>query len=190
MHLLAIGSRLKRMEATEGRFADVLSWLLIISSVLRRFEADGARDEDAPLMRWCAEYGFARIQEALESLHRNNQLPLLSGFYRTFGQAYCRLNSIGSEPSDSLSFLIAKRVQIPGTLRDTRLTGGIFEPDSEGDPFTRLERAFRLAIAAQAAPEDPELRRRADEARVEAVQVDDFSFDEYLGSGRKKSRAA
>jgi acyl-CoA dehydrogenase len=200
LHLIGLGGRLKKMEATGGRFADVLSWLVIVSSVLRRFEADGAPEEDLPLMKWCADYSFARIQDAFDGLYLNSRLPGLAGFLRTFIYKYSRLNSMGADAPDSISFKIAKGIQTPGALRNVRLTGGIFIPEDENDPFVRLEHAFRLVhqsepirsqvkAGVKISAFEEELLARAEAARESAIQVDDFSFEEYLGRAKKRRAA-
>jgi hypothetical protein len=45
----------------------------------------------------------------------------------------------------------------------------------------RLERALDLAVRSRKAPEDAALAREAAEARRDAIEVDSFTLDEYLG---------
>jgi acyl-CoA dehydrogenase len=222
LHLAGLGGRLKKMESTSGRFADILSWMVLISTVLRRFESDGSQEADVPFMKWCAELGFARIQDALDGLYLNSRIPGVGPVLRKVASRVSSLRGLGARPVDSLSFRIAELIQTPGPQRD-RLTQGIFEPTDVEDPFLRLERAFRLihkteairariksAAKAGKVKKDRSLTRMiaesvengivtsaeadalelAETERLEAVQVDDFSFEEYLGRAVSRRRAA
>jgi acyl-CoA dehydrogenase len=153
--LIALGSRLKFKEKLSGRFADVLSWMYLGFCALRRFEAEGRREEDLPLVRWSVEHALSRIQTAFEGIRQNFEGPLRLLIPR---------GRIGAPPSDRLGTEVAAILRKPGEQRD-RLTAGIFLPADPEEALARLERAFLLTW--QDAPE-------AASSRADALQVDSF----------------
>jgi acyl-CoA dehydrogenase len=206
--LLTLGSRLKLREKLSGRFADVLSWMYLGFCALRRFEAEGRRAEDLPLVRWAAEHALSRIQTAFEGIYANFGGPL--AWLLRLRVPSIRLNPVGAPPSDRLGAEAADVLRRPGPQRD-RLTAGIFVPVDQDEPLARLERAFLLVRDAApilhriarsrfssgapddaleagiVTPDEAEVLRAAAAARTEALQVDSFSLEEYLGLGQKNA---
>jgi len=204
--MLSLGGKLKLREKLSGRFADALSWMVLGVCALRRFEAEGRREEDLPLVRWALDESLVRIQEAFEGIHRNFEGPL-AFWMRGPAAFFARLNRLGAPPSDRQGARLAAILQTPGEQRD-RLTAGLFLPGAE-----RLERAFLLSVqsreilgkvraasragripagapeslldAAVAAgvlePAQADLACEAAEARREAIEVDSFTLEDYLG---------
>ncbi|HVS02911.1 MAG TPA: acyl-CoA dehydrogenase [Thermoanaerobaculia bacterium] len=146
---LALGSRLKNRGRLSGRFADLLTWQLLAFATLRRWEAEGRRAADLPLVAWAVEHALHRIQEAFEGILANLPLPGLSWLLRGPGLAWARLNPMGRPPGDHLDPPAASVVLLPGEARE-RLVAGTFVPAGEEETLARLECAFRLA--AEAAP--------------------------------------
>jgi acyl-CoA dehydrogenase len=142
--LLALGGRLKASEKLSGRFADALSFLFLGFAALRRFEAEGRREEDLPLVLWAVEESLARVQAAFDGIYRNfPRFGALGALLRGPGALWSRANPIASPPSDARGARLAAILQTPGAQRD-RLTAGIDLPDDPAEPLGRLERAFRL----------------------------------------------
>ncbi|HJO02355.1 MAG TPA: acyl-CoA dehydrogenase [Acidobacteriota bacterium] len=146
--MVTMGGQLKRKGALTGRFADVFSWMYLGSAVLRRFEAEGRRREDLPLLHWSMMDAFARIQGALEGILQNLDVPLLGMLLRGPVAAFARWNRIGRHPDDRLAGEVARILQTPGTQRDA-LTPGIYLPDDASDGLGRLEHAFGLSFEAE-----------------------------------------
>ncbi|MFL6290536.1 MAG: acyl-CoA dehydrogenase [Thermoanaerobaculia bacterium] len=167
--LLSLGSRLKKKEKLSGRFADVLSWMYLGFCALRRFEAEGRREEDLPLVRWSVEHALSRIQTAFEGIAQNFEGPLRLLIPRS---------RIGAPPGDRLGAEVASILRKPGEQRD-RLTAGIFLPADPGEALARLERAFVLTW--ENAPE-------AAAARADALQVDSFPPEEHLQEKQRRAR--
>jgi acyl-CoA dehydrogenase len=178
--MLSLGSRLKFRQKLSGRFADALSWMYLGLCALRRFEAEGRPAEDLPLVRWAAAHSLDRIQTAFEGICRNFEGPL-GPLVRTFGAWLVRLAPLGHPPSDRLGGQAAATLRAPGAQRD-RLTADLFLPGDPEEALGRLERAFALVTTAGASPAD------AEKARADAVQVDSFSLEEYLGLGQAVER--
>src|SRR3954449_2180952 len=209
--MLSLGGKLKLREKLSGRFADALSWMILGVCALRRFEAEGRRQEDLPLVRWALDESLARVQEAFEGIYRNFEGPL-AFWMRGPAALFARLNRLGAPPSDREGSRLAAILQTPGEQRD-RLTAGLFLPGAE-----RLERAFLLAEllervraasragtipagaseslldAAVAAgvldPAQAELAREAAAARRDAIEVDSFTLEDYLGLADSPPRMA
>ncbi|MEL7059341.1 MAG: acyl-CoA dehydrogenase [Acidobacteriota bacterium] len=208
--LVANGPSLKRRGKLSGRFADILAWMVLTLATLRRFEAEGRRTEDLPLMQWAAEEGLWRIQQGFEGLLANFEAPLLGPVARGPLLTLARLSPVGRPPSDRLGGRVAALVQKPGQQRD-RLTAGLAILNET--PLARLDDALRATVTAE--PAEAILRRamragrltvdgsaslaaegerrglltteqrraveRAAAARREATRVDDFSLDELRG---------
>lgn len=218
--MITLGGQLKFRGKLTGRFADVLSWMYLATAVLRRFEAEGRRKEDLPLVHWAAQYSLAQIQEAFEGLLQNFNAPLLGSWLRGPARWWTRLNALGAAPSDRLGARAAALLQTPGEQRD-RLTNHLFHPP-RGSAFHTLEEAFSLAAASapvvakirhairkkklpKAAPEsllqeaeaggvisaeERTLVEHSAAARRRAIEVDAFTLDELRGAPPREEETA
>ncbi|RMH68751.1 MAG: acyl-CoA dehydrogenase [Bacteroidetes bacterium] len=162
----SLGGQLKRKEKITGRFADIFSWMYLAAATIRRFEAEGRREEDAPFFHWAMQVAFTRIQEGFDGLFANLRVPGLTWLLRGPVAWWSRLNRIGAMPSDDLGHQVARRMQTPGPQRD-RMTEGIFVPDDVNEALGRLEHAFRLAHEA-----DDVLRTIKDAVRTGTLRKD------------------
>ncbi len=144
----SMGGALKVKEKLTGRFADVLSWMYLGTSVLRRFEAEGRRKEDEAFLHYSMQLAFSNIQEAFDGIFRHLNVPGLGWFFRGPVAFWSRLNPISTPPSDALGKKLAKASQVPGELRD-RLTDGTYIPNNINEALGRLEHAFSLSIEAE-----------------------------------------
>ena len=145
--MAALGGDLKRKEKLTGRFSDVFSWLYLCNAALHRFESEGRRPEDRPLLDWCMEYGFARMQEGFDGLYANLNAPLVGWFLRGPVRLWSRMNPLSSGPRDALGSRAAHTLMNPGEQRD-RLTANLFVPKDREVGLGRLEHAFELCAAA------------------------------------------
>ena len=155
----AYGGDLKRKEKITGRFADWFSWLFLCSAALRRFEAEGSRRDDLPLLTWAAETAFARMQAAREGLYRNLQLPLLGRVLAGPGGLWARLFRFGQGPDDATGHRCARALLQPGSQRD-RITGRIHVPTEGTEALARLEHALQTCTDAE-----PVLKKLKDAVR-------------------------
>ena len=154
-----LGGNLKRKEKLTGRFADWFSWLFLGSAALRRFEAEGRRHEDLPLVEWTLETAFANMQRAREGIYQNLRLPGLGHSLRWTAGLLARLNPLGTGPSDATGSRAAHTLLAPSSQRD-RLTQRIWLPDDGKTGLGRLERALQLCTEAE-----PVLRKLKDAMR-------------------------
>jgi acyl-CoA dehydrogenase len=142
-----LGGNLKRKEMLTGRYADAFSWMYLGAATLRRFEAEGRRKEDLPLLEWSMEYAFARFQEAMEGLFQNMHVPGLTWALRGPLLWLTRVNPVGRMPSDRTSQLAARTLLEPGEQRD-RITSAIHVSEDPSTALGRLEQALFLSIEA------------------------------------------
>lgn len=148
--MAALGGELKMREKITGRYADILAYMYMATSVLRRFEAEGRREEDLPFVHYNLKMCMAEIQKGFDGIFDNLKVPGLRWFFKGWLGAWSRINSIGSQASDGWSHAIASAMQKEGSLRD-RLTQGIFLPTKEGEQLARLENAFIISLRSEAA---------------------------------------
>ena len=204
------GGGLKIKEKISGRFADILSWMYLATATLRRYDAEGQREEDRIFFEWSMEYAFAQIQEAFDAIYREIKVPGLSWLFRGPIALWSRMNRIGSMPSDKLGHKVAQAMQQRSEQRD-RLTDGIYLPEDNSEAMGRYEHALELLEQAEPvykkihvatkkkelpktqprfvidqalekgiiSEDEAKLVREAEEARVDVVQVDEFSLEEY-----------
>ncbi len=206
--MMSLGGMLKRRESVTGRFADVFSWMYLAAATIRRYEAEGRRQEDLPYFRWAMDHAFARMQVAFEGLLKNLPVRGLRWFLRGPVLLWWRLNPFSQGPSDTMTRRVALLMQTPGKQRD-RQTRGCYVPRSENEAMGQLQRAFALVSQADPAArrvsraakagklrggadllpsavragiiseEEAELIVRAEALRWEAIQVDAFDLDTY-----------
>ena len=144
-----LGGKLKRKEKLTGRFADIFSWMYLAMATIRRFEAEGRRTEDLPLIHWSAQYALARMQEAFDGIFQNFHIPGLGWMFRGPVALWSRLNRLHAGPSDQTGHVVARLLQTPGEQRD-RMAEGVYVPDDPTQALRRLEHAFSLSVQSEA----------------------------------------
>ncbi len=155
--MMTLGGSLKRKELLSARLGDVLSELYLTSAVLKRFEDQGRRKTDLPLVHWACKNSLYHMQESLRLLFRNLPFRPLAWLLRLVifpsGAPY-------TEPEDRVDTEAAQTLLRPGGARD-RLTAGIFTSEDPRYRQGQIERAF--AQSAKVEPIENTLRdaRRA-----------------------------
>ncbi len=191
--LLTLGGDLKRREMLSGRLGDVLSELYILSATVKRWEDEGALDEDRPLLDFAAETAFARIGQSLDATLAN--LPARWAAWLLRPLILPRAHSRG--PSDRLTEACADLISLAGATRD-RIKGACHDGCSR-DGIRQLNEAFAAVTDCAAvmrrlredgltvaqARADGRLSEdeaaRIDDMRakiVEVIRVDDFAPEE------------
>ena len=149
MAMAMLGGDLKRKEALTGRFADVFSWMYLGNAVLRRFEAEGRREEDLPYLHWAMETCLAEIQAAFDGIFRNFDVPIVGWFFRGPVAFWSRLNALSGGPSDRVMQKVAKAMQVPGEQRE-RMASGMYVPTALDEAVGELEHALVVCTEAAA----------------------------------------
>ena len=145
--LALMGGTLKRKEMITGRFADIFSWLYLATATLQRFEAEGRRAEDLPLLRYAMATAFSKIQAGFDALYSSLRLPLVGPLFRGPVGAWARLNRLSGPPTDTDVQALAAILMTPGEQRD-RLTDGMYVSSSADRPTGRLDRAMLASLKA------------------------------------------
>ncbi|MDP3857855.1 MAG: acyl-CoA dehydrogenase [Stagnimonas sp.] len=208
--MFAIGGKLKARGKLTGRYADALAWQLLGFSALRRFEAEGRRQEDLPLVQYALDYSLTQVQQAFEGIVANFD-GVLGSLMRVFVTPGLRLNPIGTLPTDAISSAAALTIQ-SHNAQFRRLTEYVFAPQESAGGMGRLLRAFRLGtevqpilakiheaqkarklprgqvedLAGEAAHQGVISREEANQiaaslaARLDAIEVDVFKPEQYF----------
>lgn len=213
-----LGGKLKLKEKLTGRFADILSYMLIAVAVIKRFEEEGRRPEDKMFLDYSMAVVFHKIQDAFDGIFGNMDVFGLYWFFKGPLRWWSRLNFLGLAPTDRLTHRVASSLMENPEQRD-RLTDGMYIPKDPKEAMARLdlayktikeaegvERKVRKAVKAKTLKrksktlfEDalnakvitqPEfnLIQHAESLRYDAIQVDDFTQEEYLPGGPVKSK--
>ncbi len=148
MALLTLGGALKRKEMLSARLGDILAEIYLLGAVLKRFEDEGRREDDRPIVDYIMLRGRDRIGVAFEGVLSN--LPARWAAYLTRLVAF-PLGISRHEPDDRLTTQLAEIAMRPGVQRD-RLTPSIYLGEGRpGNPIADLEEAFRLMTSAESA---------------------------------------
>jgi acyl-CoA dehydrogenase len=177
MAMFTIGGKLKARGKLTGRYADAVAWMFMGFSALRRYEAEGRRAEDLPLVHYSVQYALAQVQKAFEGIYANFDAPVLGFLMRTLGALGLRINPVGTLPGDAESRAAAQTIQ-SFNEQFKRLSQGVFAPAESAPGAGRLLKAFRLVTEAQpainkimAAQQRRELPRGAADEMLEAART-------------------
>lgn len=160
MALITLGGGLKRKESLSARLGDVLSGMYLAACALKRWEDDGRKESDLPLLRYAVERELATIQTRLDEILRNLPGRFFPWLLRRMVFPWGRWRGAHS---DRLIGACAEILSVPGALRD-RLTHLVYVPSDEEEPVRLLDRALDAVIAA-----DP-LEKKLDEAGIENLE--------------------
>jgi acyl-CoA dehydrogenase len=142
--MISVGANLKRKESLSARLGDILSYLYIISSVLKLYHDQGNNKEDLPVVRYACDYCLYEIQERFNGVIENYPSRALAFTLRAL---IFPLGMRFSKPKDKLSHLIAQLLMGPTATRE-RLAAGVFPATLSDDVLSTIEDALTKAIAA------------------------------------------
>jgi acyl-CoA dehydrogenase len=200
-----LGGAMKRRESLSARLGDILSELYLTSCVLKRYEDEGAQQEDLSLVEWNYRTSLYTIQTRLDEVLSNLPNRPVAWLLRLVSFPLGRWRRL---PSDRLTHACAKLI-LSATETRERLTDGIYVNHNPSDATGRMEVAFAAAIERDAIEEKiraagqtgrkaladlPRLVReniitqteadalmRANAIVREAIDVDDFAPSELTG---------
>jgi acyl-CoA dehydrogenase len=120
--------------------------MYLASATLKRYEDQGRKREDLPLLEYSVQEALYQAQQALDALIANFPSRLAALKLRAtlfpLGKRFAR-------PSDRLNHQCAQLLLAPGEARD-RLTAGMYLARAEADPTANLEAAMAATIACEA----------------------------------------
>lgn len=212
--MLVLGGKLKFKEKISARLGDVLSYLYIASSMLKRYEDEGRPVSDQPLLAWAFHECTWRMQMALDGVIRNFPNRFVAFKLRAL---VFPLGRREVPPSDRLGHRVAALMMAPSEAR-SRLISGAYMTPTENNPIGRMnallpdviaaepiERKFLKAVKAgdvggldfEAQVADAEakgvisnaerkLLEHVRSASFEFISVDDFDSEELRAAVRKK----
>ncbi|RLA19724.1 MAG: acyl-CoA dehydrogenase, partial [Gammaproteobacteria bacterium] len=207
--LLTLGGNLKRKERISGRFADVLSHLYLCSCVLKHFENQGSQEEDIPLVHWACQHSIYQAQQSLLAVYRLLPLQIPALLLRTvlfpLGKPYSppqdrlvgqlaqillndsscrdRLTTgiyINDNPEDATGRIevafkaVILAAPIEAKLQAAQKLGKL----DKGPLVSTINSALAQNIISQA---DADTFEAAEQARANAIMVNDFEADELTG---------
>ena len=203
------GGNLKRKEKINGRFGDALSAMYLGVCILKKFDENGRKKEEIPLVEHAMKEQLGKAQIAIEGLYQN--LFGSIGKILIFPFAiWARFNSFSCPASDNLQHKVVKDFIKNGPFRES-LTEGIYISKDKNDNLGRIENALmlheksqsafdkiRAAIKAKTLPrkhaqdliemafeksvitsEEKNLMQEAESAVLDAMEVDEYSLEEY-----------
>ncbi|MFY1869474.1 acyl-CoA dehydrogenase [Achromobacter xylosoxidans] len=146
--LARLGGGLKRRELLSARLGDILAELYLLSAVLKRWEDEGRKHDDLPLVRWCMEQGYAEIEKRMDQVLSNLPGRPLAWALRA---AILPLR-LARGPGDALTRECAELLLKPSPTHarlaaDLQRSAGGGQGDD--DPLALLTRAFALVDAVQ-----------------------------------------
>lgn len=143
--LLLLGGALKRKESISGRLGDILSYLYLLSAVLKQYHDQGAMRDDLAMVNWVAHHCFYQIQQKFMDLLQNFPVRwvgrVLGWFVFPYGKNF-------NKPSDKLAYKVAQLLLEPCDAR-ARLTAGVYVAPSADNMMSLIEDALLKTITAE-----------------------------------------
>jgi len=210
LSMAMLGGKLKVKEKLTGRFADVLSWMFIATAVIKRFEDEGRRREDKIFLDFSMAVAFQKIQDAFDGIFANMDVIGVYWIFKGPLRWWLRLNFVGLAPTDRLTHRVAASLMGSEEQRDRLTDGmymptkagesiarleHAFKMIKQAETVDakirsavkgrRLNKKSKtlLADALQAGvitKTEQDLLAEAERLRWDAIQVDDYSNEEYL----------
>jgi acyl-CoA dehydrogenase len=204
--LLTLGGSLKRKERLSGRFADALANLYLCSCVLKHYQNQGSLKEDAPLLHWACQESIYRAQQALADIL--TKLPfqpvacLLYAIIFPLGKPNKPANDtlvhqtaalllsdtpirdrltqgiyINNKPDDATGRIeVAFKAVLAAAPVEAKIKLAQKQKQlAKGELSTLVNDALTKNLISQ---EEAKLIATAEQARLQAISVDDFSAEE------------
>ncbi|WP_411705396.1 acyl-CoA dehydrogenase FadE [Edaphovirga cremea] len=196
-----LGGSLKRRERISARLGDILSQTYLATATLKRYEDEGRKEADLPLVHWCVQDCLYQAEQAIDDLLLNFPNGFVAGVMRF---AIFPVGRFCTAPSDHLDHQLAKLLQVPSETR-SRIGRGQYLTPSEFNPAGLLEAALHDIVAAEPihqrickelgknlpftrldklaqrgleegriTAEEAKILSKAEESRLRSINVDDF----------------
>ncbi len=143
------GGGFKKKEMLSARFGDLLSWMYLLSATLRRYEAEGKREEDKVYVEFIAANSLKEIQNAYEGIYANIGSGFVNLVFRLLFGFTCRLNTFSSMPADSTYRQLADKLSTSMESRNV-LTDGIYRPEDTKEALAVIDACFAKVLEAKA----------------------------------------
>ncbi|MDE2280895.1 MAG: DUF1974 domain-containing protein, partial [Xanthomonadaceae bacterium] len=140
-----LGGKLKFKEKLSARLGDVLSYLYIASSMLKRYEDTGRPEADRPFLAWGFHECMWLIQNALDGAIRNFPVRPVAWLLRVL---VFPLGRREVPPSDRLGRRVAALLTAPNEAR-ARLTEWVYLTPTANNTVGRMNALLPDVIAAE-----------------------------------------
>jgi acyl-CoA dehydrogenase len=194
----ALGGGLKFKESLTGRFADVVSSLYLAAAVLRKYEVEGEKSADWPVVKATLDQLFFEVELAFQEIYSNFPHPILGPLLKCFALPYSRINPIGTSVKDVQVEQIMKTIYGADSSEFMKnISKGIFEPKDPNDQFNVMESASafyqnvesilkkRKRVGFDALTDsEKKLISEWNQLKLAAVKVDEFTEEQYYSPHR------
>ena len=203
LSLMFLGGDLKRKERLSARLADGMSYLYLAMAALRYFQANGEDADQRMHAKWAVTYCFYHAQKSMIAFCQNFPSRIIGLLVRVsvfpFGQSM-------RYPSDKLDHQLAQLMTKNNSFREMLVKSVYLSGDSK-QPVDKMEHALQLVIAnserygkindlkrfkfthltqklaekvskGELSQEDMDALVQVEKARWDAIQVDEFSFED------------
>lgn len=215
LSMATLGGELKRKERLSARLGDMLSFLFIGSTVLKRFDDEGRKSEDLPFVHWAMQDTLHQCEVAMKELLENFPNKVMGYSLKVLLMPF---GSMFKKPSDKIEHEISLILQSPNDVR-SRLGSGQYLPAGtenafglleqtlkdilnaepifdrvckglgETLPFTQLNLVAEKGLEAKLINEqEAALLRRTEEGRLKVINVDDFDSSEIMSGQVKEEK--
>lgn len=174
--MLVLGGELKRREKLSARLGDVLSYLYLVSSVLKKFHEDGSPEEDLPIVAWCCQHLFIECALAIRGIISNFPGRWQRFVLKLFIQP---LGIKRHKPNDQLGQIVSRLLSFPNETR-SRLTRFVFREPIKNCPAGCLEHAFIQICAME--PLEKKVTKAIKEGKLKSLNIFD-QIEEAKGLG-------
>lgn len=143
--MLALGGDLKRKETISGRLGDILSYLYLLSAVLKHYRDQGENIDDLPIVRYACLHCLFEIQERFDEIIKNFPNRWLAHLLKVL---IFPLGEHFSKPNDRINHKIAQLLMAPTETRQ-RLTNGAFLSPVKENVLAEVQDALIKTIASE-----------------------------------------
>ncbi len=140
-----MGGALKRKEKISGRLADILSWMYLAVTCVKRFEDDGQQKKDLPFLHWATNLCLYNIQKAFYGVFVNFSPGWIAWFLKKMIFPYGAPFRL---PTDKLGHDISYAL-FEDPLMKHKLTHGMYIPQEPEEGLGFLESTLVLMQACE-----------------------------------------
>lgn len=202
LSLIYLGGELKRKERVSARLADALSYLYMAMAVLRHYQLNQANLDDKLHAKWAVTWCFYQAQQAMIALCQNFPSRWLGLVMRLIAFPF---GQIMHYPKDKLDNQLAHLMTTNNQAREV-LKKGVYLSGEPHQAVDRMEIALQLILESaplaskisdlkrysfaalkakliekgdkgELTPDEIEQLLALEQARWDAIQVDEFTFE-------------
>lgn len=206
--MVCIGGELKRAEKLSARFGDLLSYLYIGSCVLKFFESANCPDEEVPIVKWICQDLLYKMQTQLDAILANFPhvivatiirhtiiFPLGKNIAPPSDHLGSQVAKLLTEPTKFRERIAKDLYLTPNDNNPAAQLEKILEQVIAAEPVEKKLLAARREFNSHSktrdewidaamtnniiSPEEAKLLTRVFAAKMHAINVDDFSEEEF-----------